>query len=137
LVKKVVLDQRIQGVVATGVRFRKDQKSVTISAQREVILTVGTTQITQILELSGIGRSSVLQAHGLTPVIDHAGVGEHLQDRGIVPLVYEVADGLPSGDMAGDPAVDAAAMAAYQKDGPGHLGMVPLISAFMPCVDLG
>jgi hypothetical protein len=56
---------------------------------------------------------------------------------GIAPLGYEVADGLPSRDMARDPEVAAAAMAAYQKDGSGSLGMVPLTSAFMPCVDLG
>ncbi|OBT95453.1 hypothetical protein VE01_05149 [Pseudogymnoascus verrucosus] len=37
--------------------------------------------------------------------------------------------------MARDPAVAAAAMAAYQKDGSGPLGMVPLVSAFMPCLD--
>ncbi|KAL2845275.1 GMC oxidoreductase-domain-containing protein [Aspergillus pseudoustus] len=37
--------------------------------------------------------------------------------------------------MARDPAVAAAAMAAYQKDGSGPLGMVGLVSAFMPCVD--
>jgi choline dehydrogenase-like flavoprotein len=100
-------------------------------------LAAGTTQTPQILELSGIGRSSVLQAHGITPIIDHAGVGENLQDHGIAPLGYEVADGLPSRDMARDPEVAAAAMAAYQKDGSGSLGMVPLTSAFMPCVDLG
>ncbi|GLI73791.1 hypothetical protein PoHVEF18_002020 [Penicillium ochrochloron] len=123
LVERLVLDQRSEGVVAT--------------AQKDVILAAGTTQTPQILELSGIGRSSVLQAHGITPIIDHAGVGENLQDHGIVPLGYEVADGFPSGDMARDPEVAAAAMAAYQKDGSGPLGMVPLISAFMPCVDLG
>lgn len=136
LVQKVVLDQRSHGVVATGVQFTKDQKIFTVSAQREVVLAAGTTQTPQILELSGIGKLSVLQAHGITPIIDHAGVGENLQDHGIVPLVYEVVDGLPSGDMARDPVVAAAAMAAYQKDGSGPLGMVPFISAFMPCVDL-
>lgn len=89
------------------------------------------------MELSGSGRSSVLQAYSITPIIDHAGVGENLKDHGIVSLCYEVADGLPSGDMFRNPAVAAAAMTAYQKDGSGLLGMVPLISAFLPCVDLG
>lgn len=97
LVEKVKLDQRSEGVVATGVQFIKDQKNFTISAQREVILAAGTTQTPQILELSGSGRSSVLRAHSITPIIDHAGVGENLQDHGIVSLCYEVADGLPSG----------------------------------------
>lgn len=137
LVEKIILDQKGQDVVASGVRFMKDQKTFTVSAQRDVILAAGTTQTPQILELSGIGRSSVLQAHGITPIIENPGVGENLQDHGIVSLGYEVADGLPSGDMSRDPAVAAAAMAAYQKDGSGPLGMSPFVSAFMPCVDLG
>jgi hypothetical protein len=41
---------------------------------------------------------------------------------------------MPSGDMARDPAVAAAAMATYQKDGSGPLGMAHLVSAFMPLV---
>lgn len=62
-------------------------------------------------------------------------MGENLQDHGIVSFGYEVADGLPSGDMARDPVVAAATMAAYKRDGSGPLGMVPLVSAFMPCLD--
>lgn len=38
--------------------------------------------------------------------------------------------------MVRDPAVAAAAMEAYKKDGSGPLGMVPLVSAFMPCMNL-
>lgn len=136
LVEKVVLGQQPQGVIAGGVSFTKDLEPFMVSARREVILAAGTTQTPQILEQSGIGRSSLLEAHGIIPVIDLAGVGENLQDHGIVPFGYEVADGLPSGDMARDPAVAAAALAAYQKDGSGPLGMAPFVSAFMPCVDL-
>lgn len=132
LVENVVLDQGIEGVVASGVRFTKDRKSFTVSARTEVILAAGTTQTPQILELSGIGRSSLLQAHGITPILDLVGVGENLQDHGIVPLEYEVAYGIPSGDMARDPAVAAIAMAAYQEDGSGPLGMAPFISASCP-----
>ncbi len=136
LVEKVMLDQQPQGVVAGGVRFMKDQERFMVSARREVILAAGTTQTPQILELSGIGRSSLLEAHGIIPAIDLAGVGENPQDHGIVTFGYEVADGLSSGDMARDPALAAAALAAYRKDGSGPLSMAPFVSAFMPCVDL-
>ncbi|CAL5866049.1 uncharacterized protein PFLUO_LOCUS256 [Penicillium psychrofluorescens] len=135
LVQKIVLERRDVGVTATGVQFLKDQKTYTISAKKEVILAAGATQTPQILELSGIGDEKVLQAHGIAPIINNPSVGENMQDHGIIPFVYEVADGLPSGDMARDPAVAAAAMAAYQKDGSGPLGMVPFVSAFMPCVN--
>lgn len=139
LVEKIVFNDSDAGaegaVTATGIRFTKDGQVYRVSASREVILAAGTIQTPQLLELSGIGNASLLHSHGIRPLVDLAGVGENLQDHGIVSFGYEVADGMPSGDMARDPAVAAAAMAAYQKDGSGPLGMVPLVSAFMPCVD--
>ena len=110
----------------------KDQERFMVSAQREVILAAGSTQTPQILELSGIGRSSLLEANGIIPFIDLAGVWENLQDHRIVTFGYEIAEGLLSGDMARDPAVDAAALAAYRKDGSGPLGMAPFVPASCP-----
>ncbi|KAL4937821.1 hypothetical protein BDV06DRAFT_226607 [Aspergillus oleicola] len=135
LVEKILLDSSVETVAATGVRFTKDGQGFTTTATREVILAAGSIQTPQLLELSGIGSASVLRPHGIEPFVDLPGVGENLQDHGIVAFGYEVADGLPSGDMARDPVVAAAAMAAYQKDGSGPLGMVGLVSAFMPCLD--
>ncbi|KAJ5087113.1 hypothetical protein NUU61_008420 [Penicillium alfredii] len=135
LAEKLVLERRRDIVVATAVRFTKANQTYTVSVRKEVILAAGTTQTPQILELSGIGNSDLLRQHGITPVIENPGVGENLQDHGFVSFGYEVADGLPSGDVARDPVEAAAAMEAYQKDGSGPLGMVPLVSAFMPCVD--
>lgn len=135
-VDKIAFDGSDAGpATARSIKFTKDGQTFTVSASREVILAAGTTQTPQLLELSGIGNASLLRSHGIQPLVDLAGVGENLQDHGIVSFGYEVADGMPSGDMARDPAVAAAAMAAYQKDGSGPLGMVPLVSAFMPCVD--
>ncbi|BCS27275.1 GMC family oxidoreductase [Aspergillus puulaauensis] len=138
-VEKIIFDASDAGspvtVTARGMRFTKDGQTYTASASRDVILAAGTTQTPQLLELSGIGNASLLRSHGIQPLVDLSGVGENLQDHGIVSFGYEVADGMPSGDMARDPAVAAAAMAAYQKDGSGPLGMVPLVSAFMPCVN--
>ncbi|KAJ5660037.1 CAZyme family AA3 [Penicillium longicatenatum] len=135
LVEKVLLENGSQGFVATGVQLIKDLKTFTIKANKEVILAAGTIQSPQILELSGIGDAKILQSHGMTTVIDNPSVGENLQDHGLVSFGYEVADGMPSGDMVREPAVAAAAMAAYQKDGSGPLGCLPFVSAFMPCVD--
>lgn len=134
-VEKLVFEKRNDDIVATAVRFSKEKQTYTVCINKEVVLAAGTTQTPQILELSGIGNADLLQRHGIDPIINNPGVGENLQDHGIVTFGYEVADGLPSGDMARDPAVAAAAMAAYQKDGSGPFGMVPMVSAFMPCVD--
>ncbi|KAF9895293.1 hypothetical protein FE257_000197 [Aspergillus nanangensis] len=135
MVQKLVLEPRDDTVVATAVEFSKDDQTFTIPVRKEVIMAAGTTQTPQLLELSGIGNANLLRSHGITPVVDNPGVGENLQDHGIVSFGYEVADGMPSGDMSRDPAVAAAAMAAYQKDGSGPLGMVPFVSAFMPCLE--
>ncbi|KAJ5745833.1 CAZyme family AA3 [Penicillium odoratum] len=124
LVEKLLLEKRENEVVATSVRFTKNSHVYTVSVEKEVILAAGTTQSSQILELSGIGDEKILQSHGIPTVINNPGVGENLQDHGIVSFGYEVADGMPSGDMARDPAIAAAAMAAYQKDGSGPLGML-------------
>jgi choline dehydrogenase-like flavoprotein len=137
LVEKIIMEkqERDADAVATGVQFTKDSNTHTVSVAKEVILAAGAIQSPQILELSGIGDKHLLQSHGIPTLIDSPGVGENLQDHGYVPFGYEVADGLPSGDMARDPAVAAAAMAAYQKDGSGPLSMAPFIAAFMPLVD--
>ncbi|KAJ5787103.1 CAZyme family AA3 [Penicillium paradoxum] len=136
LVEKIVLEKKDNAdAVATGVQFSKGSDVFTVLVGKEVILAAGTTQSSQILELSGVGDEKILRAHGIPTIINNPGVGENMQDHGIVSFGYEVADGMPSGDMARDPAVAAAAMAAYQKDGSGPLGMVPLVSAFMPLLD--
>lgn len=136
LVEKIVLTKEGQEpATATAVQFSRGNTTYEVRVKREVILAAGATQTPQILELSGIGNADLLKRNGIDPVVDNKYVGENLQDHGIVSFGYEVADGMPSGDMARDPQVAAAAMAAYQKDGSGPLGMVPLVSAFLPCVD--
>jgi choline dehydrogenase-like flavoprotein len=133
--EKIIFETSSEALTATGVTFTKDGQPYTVTVTHEVILASGATQTPQLLELSGIGNASLLQSHGITPLVNLPSVGENLQDHGNIAFGYEVADGMPSGDMARDPAVAAAAMAAYQKDGSGPLGMVAMVSAFMPCLD--
>ncbi|KAL2794656.1 GMC oxidoreductase-domain-containing protein [Aspergillus keveii] len=134
-VERIVFNTSSDPLTATGVTLTKGSQTYTITVTKEVILAAGAAQTTGLLELSGIGNAALLQSHGITPLVDLPSVGENLQDHGSIAFGYEVADGMPSGDMARNPAVAAAAMAAYQKDGSGPLGMVPMVSAFMPCLD--
>lgn len=64
---------------------------------REVLLCAGALQSPHLLMLSGIGPAAQLQAHGVTPVVDLAGVGEHLQDHPDFILAYRA----PSLDLMG------------------------------------
>jgi choline dehydrogenase len=55
-----------------------------------VILCAGAVGTPQILQLSGIGPVEVLQQAGITPRLDHPGVGENLQDHLQIRAVFGV-----------------------------------------------
>ncbi|OZB15534.1 MAG: choline dehydrogenase [Marinobacter sp. 34-60-7] len=75
----------------TGVRVeRHDGTTVTAKAHNEVILSAGAIGSPQLLQLSGIGPSDLLNAHGIPVVADLPGVGENLQDHLQIRSVYKV-----------------------------------------------
>lgn len=70
-------------------------------ATNEVILSAGTMQSPQILELSGIGDPSVMNPLGISTVVSLPGVGNNLQDHPAVVVVNELAPGYESLDTLG------------------------------------
>lgn len=77
---RIVLDGRR----ARGVRYSRggrDGSEVEIRAEREVILSSGTYNSPQLLQLSGIGAPSHLSALGIEVRHALAGVGENLKDH--------------------------------------------------------
>ncbi len=73
-----------EGKRAVGVQYRKGGRNGApheVRARREVILSGGTFNSVQLLQLSGIGPVEHLQRHGIT--VRHAlpGVGENLRDH--------------------------------------------------------
>ncbi len=77
------LAQKIEfdGVRARGVTYTRQGSSQTLVAKREVILSAGAINSPQLLELSGIGATDVLQGAGVQTVMINKNVGEHLQDH--------------------------------------------------------
>ncbi len=114
----------------------KNGKTRDILATTEVILAAGTIKSPQLLEISGIGDASLLKCHNIDVLIDNPNFGENLQDHGYVPFSWELADDQASGVILGDPQVAGAAMAAYQQAKAGLLSGVPIVSAFMPLVEM-
>ncbi|TQN70513.1 Glucose oxidase [Colletotrichum shisoi] len=55
--------------------------SSVVKARKEVILSAGALVSPLLLELSGVGRPSVLRQHGIRTVVDLPTVGENLQDQ--------------------------------------------------------
>jgi choline dehydrogenase len=71
---------------ATGVDWWRDGRQHFTAADSEVIVCGGTVNSPQLLQLSGIGPAEKLSALGITPILDNAAVGGHLQDH--LAVVY-------------------------------------------------
>jgi choline dehydrogenase len=78
---------RFEGTRAVGVDVRHRRTTEQIDAG-EVLLCGGAINSPQLLQLSGIGNASELQALGIKPVHDLPAVGESLQDHLEVYIQY-------------------------------------------------
>lgn len=78
-VKKIAFDVNISPVTATGVWYSLGANVYFVGALREVILSAGTIQSPQTLELSGIGSKTQLENFEINVVVENPGVGENLQ----------------------------------------------------------
>ena len=84
LASKVVLEGRR----AVGVEYRARGETRTARAAGEVILSGGTINSPQLLQLSGIGPGQLLRDHGIETVHESPGVGANLQDHLQVKNIY-------------------------------------------------
>jgi choline dehydrogenase len=71
----------LEGTRCVGVAYERDGRVIEVRAGKEVILCAGAVATPQILELSGIGRPDVLQAHGIEVRHDLPAVGENFRDH--------------------------------------------------------
>jgi choline dehydrogenase len=70
-----------EGTRAVGVEWQREGVTGRVRAAREVILSAGTLQSPQLLQLSGLGPPDLLQRLGIPVVAGLRGVGENLQDH--------------------------------------------------------
>ncbi|MGH8633881.1 MAG: GMC family oxidoreductase [Burkholderiales bacterium] len=88
---------------AAGVEFLRGGTRQSARARGEVILAAGAFNSPQLLQLSGLGPASLLQALGIPVVADMPGVGANLQDHYNGRLVFECADAFTLNDVVGSP----------------------------------
>ena len=112
---------KTSGLLATGLRFTINGNSYTAHASHEVILSAGTFQSPQLLELSGIGGRSVLESQGIKLLYENPHVGENLQDHLLIPLGFEAKPGQFTTEEFRDPAAFIAALEKYTKNHTGPL----------------
>ncbi|MBN8889129.1 MAG: choline dehydrogenase [Rhodospirillales bacterium] len=77
LAHRVIMD----GKRAVGVEYSQNGGLHRATARREVLLSGGTINSPQLLQLSGVGPGALLQSLGIPVAHDLPGVGENLQDH--------------------------------------------------------
>lgn len=70
-----------EGARAVGVAYESQGARHEVRAHREVILSGGSFNSPQLLQLSGVGPRALLERHGIAVVHDAPGVGADLQDH--------------------------------------------------------
>ena len=81
----------IKDKTARGIHLRHPREGECfVEAKRETILAAGSIGSPQILQLSGIGPGSLLQARGIDVVHDLPGVGENLHDHLQIRMQYKL-----------------------------------------------
>ena len=97
-VKTGALASRVvfEGKRAVGIEFTQGGRTRIVRARREVILSGGTINSPQLLQLSGVGDGEKLRALGIEVVADLPGVGENLQDHFVVGARYRLKAGVMS-----------------------------------------
>jgi len=91
------------GPRATGVEYLRGGTRQSAHARGEVILAAGAFNSPQLLQLSGLGPASHLQALGIPVVADMPGVGANLQDHYNGRLVFECAEAFTLNDVVASP----------------------------------
>ncbi|KAI0746371.1 alcohol oxidase [Daedaleopsis nitida] len=132
-VTKILFSGSSGQIVATGVQYRSGEAIYSVTAHREVILSAGTYQTPQILELSGIGNKTILKKYGIKPLVDLPGVGENLQEHLFVGVQWKLKSGVGTFDILRNNATFAAEQAEqYAKNRTGLLTDTDSTVALMP-----
>ncbi|KAK2591575.1 hypothetical protein QQS21_010745 [Conoideocrella luteorostrata] len=126
-------DDKIGDYVATGVRFSHCGKEHVLPLKKEVVLSAGTVQSPQTLEMSGIGNRDVLNKAGIPVKVESPMVGENLQDHIMVAMIFEVDPSLSNpDDLLSDEAVAAAAKEQYHREQRGPFTVLPCALTYIP-----
>jgi choline dehydrogenase len=84
---------------ATGVAYTHGGTTQIAQANREVILSGGTFNTPQLMQLSGLGPASLLREHGIDVIAAMPGVGADLQDHYHARMVYRAKQPVSVNDL--------------------------------------
>jgi len=126
LVERVRVEMGDGGPHAVGIDFAhpKDGRCFARSAG-ETILAAGSVGSPQILQLSGVGASPLLTAHGIAVACHLPGVGENLHDHLQIRMQYKVSNTVTLNERANSLFGKAAMAIEYALFKTGPLTMPP------------
>ena len=102
-----------EGRRAVGVIYRQHGVERTARARKEMIVSSGAYGSPQLLQLSGVGPAELLKQHGISVVLDAAGVGNDLQDHMQVRIVMRCKQKVTLNDVMNNPLRQVMAGAQY------------------------
>ena len=116
LAQRVVFDGRR----AVAVEYLQNGRVHVARARKEILLSGGSYNSPQLLQLSGVGPAELLKQHGIDVVLDCAGVGNDLQDHLQVRVVMRCSQRVTLNDVVNDPVrrVMAGLRYAVSRNGP-------------------
>ncbi|MFT5181459.1 MAG: choline dehydrogenase [Alphaproteobacteria bacterium] len=117
------------GARASGIEYVRNGKTITAQASGEVILSGGSINSPQLLQLSGIGPAQHLRDLGIDVVADMPGVGDNLQDHYNIRLVYRCRIPATLNDALNNPLRGALELARYAFRRDGFLAMGASVAA--------
>ncbi|MDB5840833.1 MAG: oxidoreductase family protein [Herminiimonas sp.] len=90
----------LDGTVCQGAAVRVNGKETEVHARREVILSAGVIGTPQILQVSGIGPSDVLEENGIRAVRRVEAVGSNFQDHYVARISCRLKDTLTANERS-------------------------------------
>ncbi len=90
-----------EGRRAVGVEYLKGDERRSVRARAEVILSLGSFNSPQLLQLSGLGPEALLRTHGIEVIADMPGVGADMQDHYAARTVWRCTQPITLNDVVG------------------------------------
>lgn len=128
-------------LTAKGVKITNKKTNTTsvVYAKKEVILAAGAFNTPKLLQVSGIGPKSVLQAAGIPVKLENDAVGSNFQDHPYMGVAFNISNmSTPNPtSLDTDPAFNASAWAEYRANRTGPLTLARGNSlAFIPLPEI-
>ena len=90
LIGSTVTGLKLDGTRCVGVSVLSGGRTISVEAEREVVLSTGAFGTPQLLMLSGIGDRDALRGHDIASAVHLPGVGQNLQDHIACALQYRI-----------------------------------------------